>query len=59
MISLLKKIDDILIFQMTEEYANMLFVLAFAAFSHNANMLTSFFFIYITRIKNIIERIRK
>jgi len=33
--------------------------LAFAAFSHNANMLTPFFFIYITRIKNSIKRIRK
>jgi hypothetical protein len=33
--------------------------LAFAAFSHNANMLTPFFFIYIARIKNTIESIRK
>jgi len=32
---------------------------AFAAFSHNANMLTPFFFIYITKIKNTTKRIRK
>jgi len=32
---------------------------AFAAFSHNENMITSFFFIYITKIKNTIKRIRK